>query len=75
MIEQDPEHTCWFRFNAVKKCREALLRTGGSDPVEASLVDRNWGIGLVGNEGQERRGKGFDEGKRSVEKGGKRKTF
>ena len=50
MVDTVAEDVCWLKFSQVAECRKALLDTGNKDLVEASPVDRKWGIGFAGDE-------------------------
>lgn len=50
LVAQVAEDGCWLKFSQVAECRKALVETGDKVLVEASPVDRKWGIGFAGDE-------------------------
>lgn len=54
MVAQVAEDLGWLKFSQVKECREVLLGTGDRVLVEASPLDRNWGIGFAGDKAEGR---------------------
>lgn len=52
IVDQVAEDGNWLKFSQVEECRSALLATGEKGLVEASPVDRNWGVGFRGDEAE-----------------------
>lgn len=52
MVDQVAENANHLKFSQVGECRIALLGTGEKEIVEASPVDRNWGIGFDADHGE-----------------------
>lgn len=50
MVDDVAEQCSWLKFSQVEECRTALLGTGDKVLAEASQVDRNWVIGLAGDQ-------------------------
>lgn len=54
MVDQVAEDGNYLKFSQIEECRSVLLGTGEKVLVEASPVDRNWGIGFRGDEAEGR---------------------
>lgn len=54
VVDDVAEEGNWLKFSQIEECKAVLLETGDKILVEASPVDRNWGIGFGGYEAEGR---------------------